>query len=363
MRKALSAVSVSLCATLHRSIGAAAVFKRDITRAHSQVPRAVIASRKRSFSVGTFLQASHVASAHYSTVSMSAAPQTSTTALKVALCQMLCGEDKSRNHEAAAGMVNDAAAHGAELVVLPECWNSPYDTSCFPAYAEQVPDGPSTQLLSRLARDNGVWLIGGSIPEVAADKRVYNTCIVFDPTGSIVAKHRKVHLFDIDIPQKITFRESDTLSAGDQVTSFGTPWGEVGVGICYDIRFPELAMLLRQRGAKVIVYPGAFNLTTGPAHWELLQRARAVDNQVFVLTASPARNPESGYQAWGHSSVVDPWGEVKATTDETPGIIYATLDLDRLSEVRDSVPVSFQKRTDIYELVEKVPPSGKGGNL
>jgi len=117
-------------------------------------------------------------------------------------------------------------------------------------------------------------------------------------------------LFDIDVPGKITFKESDTLSPGDNLTIIDSPWGKIGVGICYDIRFPELAMLMREKGVGLMVYPGAFNTTTGPLHWELLQRARAVDNQVFVATASPARNPDSSYQAWGHSSLISPWGEV-----------------------------------------------------
>eukprot|EP00616_Rhizochromulina_sp_CCMP1243_P016446 CAMPEP_0118962986 /NCGR_PEP_ID=MMETSP1173-20130426/1100_1 /TAXON_ID=1034831 /ORGANISM="Rhizochromulina marina cf, Strain CCMP1243" /LENGTH=347 /DNA_ID=CAMNT_0006911297 /DNA_START=15 /DNA_END=1058 /DNA_ORIENTATION=- len=273
------------------------------------------------------------------------------SSLRVALCQMLSGADKAANVKTAGGMVREAAAGGAELVVLPECWNSPYDTSAFPAYAEPIP-GETSRMMSSLAKECNVWLIGGSIPERDGDK-VYNTCLVFDPEGRIVAKHRKVHLFDIDLPGKITFRESDILHAGDQATVFQSPFGTIGVGICYDIRFPELAMLMRNRGAKIIVYPGAFNLTTGPAHWELLQRARALDNQAFVLTASPARNPDASYQAWGHSSVVSPWGDVVASTDHTPGIVFASLDLANVQEVRAGIPVSNQRRSDVYSLEDR----------
>ena len=197
-------------------------------------------------------------------------------------------------------------------------WNSPYATSAFPANAEPVPEvgaavgdvaaeaSPSLVLVLRSAREHGVFLIGGSIPEIGADGNIYNTCVVADPAGTIVAKHRKMHLFDIDIPGRQSFRESDTLTGGSAVTTFAMPQCVVGVGICYDLRFPEQAHLMRQAGAKLLVYPGAFNTTTGPAHWELLQRGRAVDNQCYVATASPARNPESNYQASGAKDPVLP---------------------------------------------------------
>lgn len=204
-----------------------------------------------------------------------------------------------------------------------------------------------------------IWLVGGSVPEVSEGK-YYNTCVVFSPTGAIVAKHRKMHLFDIDVPGRITFFESDTLTAGNSVTTFCLDDGTmVGVGICYDIRFAEYAMLLKEMGCRILIYPGAFNMTTGPMHWELLQRGRANDNQCFVLTASPARtleDPENKskyphYTAWGHSTAVDPWGKVIATTDETEGIVMADLELAEVDDVRSAIPVGQQKRTDVYNLV------------
>jgi len=174
----------------------------------------------------------------------------------------------------------------------------------------------------------------------------------------LVAKHRKVHLFDIDISGKITFKESETLAGGDAITVFDTPWGKVGVGVCYDLRFPEMASVMRQRGAKILVYPGAFNTTTGPLHWELLQRARANDTQSFVLTASPARGDDpTEYQAWGHSSAVDPWGAVIATTNHHPDIVMADLDLCQVDEVRQSIPISFQSRNDLYTIADHKAPS------
>mmetsp|Transcript_13588 Transcript_13588/g.32179 ORF Transcript_13588/g.32179 Transcript_13588/m.32179 type:complete len:237 (+) Transcript_13588:381-1091(+) len=205
------------------------------------------------------------------------------------------------------------------------------------------------------AKSHGVWIVGGSIPEVdETSGAVYNTCIVVAPDGAIVTAHRKMHLFDIDIPGKFSFRESDTLTGGSQITVFDSPFGKIGVGICYDLRFPELSLLMRNEGARILVFPGAFNLVTGPAHWELLQRARALDTQSFVLTCSPARSEDDqGYKAWGHSTMVDPWGEVVATTEHGPAIVHATLEFTRVEEVRSGVPVAKQRRNDLYKL-EKV---------
>lgn len=159
-----------------------------------------------------------------------------------------------------------------------------------------------------------------------------------------------MHLFDIDIPDRITFKESDSLTAGDSLSSFTTPWGKIGLGICYDLRFPQLSSILRySHGCDMLIFPGAFNTTTGPAHWELLLRSRAVDNQLFVLACSPARNADASYQAYGHSSVVDPWGEVVATTAHEEDIVTATVDSELVREVRSRIPVAAQRRLDVYD--------------
>jgi omega-amidase len=296
--------------------------------------------------------------------------------LRVALCQFQVTDDKSANIQTCAEYLDRAAAQGAQLVVLPEIWNSPYATAAFAAYAEHVPNcagpndesttttpvtvskSPSVDLIRTKAMQHGLWIVGGSIPERDAAGNLFNTCVVYSPTGALVAKHRKVHLFDIDVPGGITFFESDTLSPGSTVSSFATPWCHVGIGICYDIRFPEYAMLLAKT-CKILIYPGAFNMVTGPAHWELLQRGRAVDNQCFILTASPARSPPPPptatsdyphYTAWGHSTAVSPWGDVIATTDESAGIVVADLDLDKVDTMRRNIPVRNQKRSDLYNL-------------
>ncbi|XP_076205909.1 omega-amidase NIT2 isoform X4 [Aptenodytes patagonicus] len=158
----------------------------------------------------------------------------------------------------------------------------------------------------------------------------------------------QVHLFDINIPGKIQFKESETLSPGNSFSMFDTPYCKVGLGICYDIRFAEMAQIYGQKGCQLLIYPGAFNLTTGPAHWELLQRGRAVDNQVYVATVSPARDEKASYVAWGHSTVVNPWGEVIAKAGAEETVIYTDIDLKKLAEIRQQIPILSQKRCDLY---------------
>lgn len=314
----------------------------------------------------------------FSTAAAAAAAASSPSAqkkIKLAMCQILVGEDKKDNLDVAREAVQRAAQDGAELVVLPECFNSPYATDQFPVYAEPIPalgttwyeaqqqrkHSPSTAMLCDVARSCGVHLVGGSIPERVQtpgsdSEQVYNSCVVVDPSGTVVMKHRKMHLFDIDVPGKITFKESDTLSPGNDVSTFDFTNPDtgvsckVGVGICYDMRFPELAMLMRKQGCSLLLYPGAFNMTTGPAHWELLQRARALDNQCFVAAVSPARNPDSSYQAWGHSTLVSPWGDIICTTGHDRSTIIGDIDLEQVDEIRRNIPVSLQKRDDIYNL-------------
>jgi predicted amidohydrolase len=202
--------------------------------------------------------------------------------LRVALCQFPVSADKRENHAMASQYIQKAVEdHGAQLVVLPEIWCSPYATAAFPDYAEVLPEiesddaesSPSASLLRESAVKYKIWIVGGSIPErVSAEgqDKIYNTCLVYNPSGRVVAKHRKVHLFDINVPGGISFFESETLSPGATMSHFTTPhWGNIGIGICYDIRFPEYSMVLAQKyNCRVLIFPGAFNLTTGPAHWE-----------------------------------------------------------------------------------------------
>ena len=243
------------------------------------------------------------------------------------------------------------------MIVLPECFNSPYGTQYFPKYAETLLPSPPTKeqspsfhALSSLAADTKIYLVGGSIPEYEPEtKSYYNTSLVFSPTGALIGTHRKTHLFDIDIPGKIRFKESEVLSPGDKLTMIDLPeYGKIGLAICYDIRFPEAAMIAARKGAFLLVYPGAFNTTTGPMHWSLLARARAVDNQIYVAMCSPARNMESSYHAYGHSLVATPSAEVLDEAGDKETIVYAELDDATIQSVRSGIPVYTQRRFDLY---------------
>lgn len=211
------------------------------------------------------------------------------------------------------------------MIFLPsECFNSPYGTKFFPHYAEEIPEGETSQLLSGIAKELKIHLIAGSIPE-RKDSKLFNTSTIWGPEGSLLATYRKMHLFDIDIPGEITFKESDSLSAGNQLAIFNVKDFTVGVGICYDIRFEELAKIYRKKGCNLLVYPGAFNMKTGPLHWELLARSRANDNQCYTALISPARDAEAGYIAWGHSMIVDPWAKIVTKAEADEAVIMAEL--------------------------------------
>ncbi len=336
---------------------------------------------------------------------------TASTSVRVGLCQFEVSSTKDVNHQRVTDYVTRSAQQGVQLVVLPEIWNGPYATAAFGEYAEVLPEigdgidtphaSPSARLLQTLAVEHRLWIVGGSIservdrhddndestantPSKPTTPHLYNTCLVMNPQGTIVAKHRKVHLFDINVPGGICFQESATLSPGQTLSWFDSPYGRIGVGICYDIRFPEYALALARmtntandyddvdnaplhhHRLTMLIYPGAFNLTTGPAHWELLQRARALDNQCYCLTASPARvtaeaaaatsttspSPYPHYTAWGHSTVVGPWGDVLATCDEGPALVVADVDLTRVPQIRQQIPILQQKRYDLYTPVE-----------
>ncbi|HKL75417.1 MAG TPA: carbon-nitrogen hydrolase family protein [Halanaerobiales bacterium] len=268
--------------------------------------------------------------------------------LKVALIQMKVIDDKDKNLVKAKDFVKKAADQEAELVMLPEMFNCPYQTIKFPEYAEKE-GGKSWRFLSELAKENDIFLVGGSIPEKDDKNDTYNTSYVFNNKGEQIAKHRKVHLFDIDIEGGQTFKESDTLSAGNNITVFDTPYGKMGLVICYDLRFPELSALLSKKGVKYILVPGAFNMTTGPAHWELLFRSRALDNQVYTLGAAPARDSKQPYVSYGNSIAVSPWGKVIKRLGGGEDILITDLDLDYLDKIREELPLLKHKREDIYD--------------
>jgi omega-amidase len=229
--------------------------------------------------------------------------------LRIGCVQLKVGANKTVNVTNALNKIREAKLKGAELVCLPECFNSLYGTKYFDEYAETIP-GETTNLLSEIAKELQIYLVGGTIPERDNTGKLYNTSTVWGKSGELLAKYRKMHLFDISIPGGITFKESDALSSGNDLAIFDIGDFKIGLGICYDIRFEELAKLYRKKGCNMIIYPGAFNMTTGPLHWELLARGRAVDNQVYTAIVSPARDTNADYIAYGHSMVVDPWAKV-----------------------------------------------------
>lgn len=268
--------------------------------------------------------------------------------MKLAQIQMRVTDNKTLNLWHAAELIQGVEA---DMVILPEMFCCPYDNACFRKYGEEE-GGAAWEMLSHAARENSIWVVGGSIPELEGG-RVYNTSYVFDADGRQVARHRKMHLFDIDVDGGQSFRESDTLSPGDDVTVFDTPWGRMGLCICFDLRFEELCRVMALEGAQVLLAPAAFNMTTGPAHWELLLRQRAVDNQCFTVGTSPARDEWASYVAWGESMVCDPWGTVlhRCGTDEE--VAVTELDMDRVAQVRRQLPILSARRTDVYEVRRK----------
>lgn len=269
--------------------------------------------------------------------------------IKIAAIQMPTVADKMENVRTVKAYLEKIKDENPDFVILPEMFCCPYQTENFPIYAEKE-GGPVWQQLSGYAKQYGIYLIGGSMPEKDAEGNVYNTSYIFDREGKQIGKHRKVHLFDIDVKGGQTFKESDTLTAGDSDTVFDTEFGKIGVMLCFDIRFPELSRMMVNDGAKVIFVPAAFNMTTGPAHWELSFRTRALDNQIYMVGCAPARDVSAGYISWGHSIVTDPWGRVTGMLDENEGILLAELDMDYEEQVREELPLLKSRRKDMYKL-------------
>lgn len=268
---------------------------------------------------------------------------------KLAVCQIRTEVDQDETLAKAGRMVREAAENGAEVVAFPEMFNCPYSHKYFRPYAARGHER-TVALLSRWAEENGVLIVGGSIPETE-DGKIYNTCFVFDEHGREIARHRKVHLFDVDIPG-MRFSESATFTPGDKVTVFDTKFGKMGAAVCFDVRFPEIFRAMAVRGAQVIFLPAQFSMKTGPSHWEMTLRSRAVDNELFVVGAAAARYVGFDYECWGHSAVADPFGTIIAECDEKEQILYADIDLDRVAEVRRSLPTFLHLRRDVYTVTE-----------
>ena len=242
------------------------------------------------------------------------------------------------NMDAVRDMLAQYKREKPDFLLLPEIFTCPYDNSQFPLFAQE--DGDSVYcFLAELARTNHFYVIGGSVPERDEEGKIYNTSYVFDRKGELIGKHRKVHLFDIDVPGGQYFKESDVLSPGKEMTVFDTEYGRMGVCICFDIRFPDLFLQMRRAGVRMVFVPAAFNMTTGPAHWQTLFRSRALDQQIFMAGCSPARDETASYIAYGHSIVTDPWGRILRELDEKEGILDIELDLAETDRIRTQIPL------------------------
>jgi predicted amidohydrolase len=255
-----------------------------------------------------------------------------------AVVQLNATADKTANLRKAERLVADAAQAGAKLVALPEMFNLYGRFERIVEGAEIVP-GPTTDCLRALAVAHRLYLAGGSFAEHdASSGKTRNTCLVFSPDGAIVGRYSKIHLFDIDLPGHVTSKESQWIGAGAETTSVETPLGKLGLAICYDLRFPELFRRLSTAGAEIIVVPSAFTHATGRDHWEILVRARAIENQCYVLAPNQCGEPSAGMRTYGHSLIIDPWGRVLAALVDEEGIAIADIDLDALQRVRTELP-------------------------
>ena len=276
--------------------------------------------------------------------------------IKIAICQMNVVDNKDENINKAIQMIKESKKQGADLAVLPEMFNCPYENEKFIEYAEEMEESITLKEISKIAKEENIHVLAGSIPELENDgdsQSIYNTAVLFDNSGNILGKHRKMHLFDIDVKGKICFKESDTLSAGNEITVIETELAKIGIGICYDIRFVELSRIMALNGAEILIFPGAFNLTTGPAHWEILFRSRALDKQTFTIGVAPALDRDANYNSYGHSIAVSPWGELIEELGFDEELKIVEIDLDEIARIREEIPVLKNRRTDLYEIKKK----------
>jgi predicted amidohydrolase len=265
--------------------------------------------------------------------------------VKVGLCQANCGDDVAANERQVFDLLEQAAAAGVDVAALPEVWPCQGSAAQVRAAAEPL-DGPRVERLAEVARRHGMWVHGGSVLELDGD-RVFNTSVLLDRAGERLATYRKIHLFDADPPGAVPSRESLLFAAGEQVVTAETEFGRVGLSICYDVRFPELYRELTVRGAVVVFVPAAFRYETGKDHWDVLLRARAIEDQTFVVAAAQWGiwgPPDRERRNFGNSLVADPWGRVVALAPDGVGLTVAEIDLMEVDRVRAMLPALRHRR-------------------
>ncbi len=267
---------------------------------------------------------------------------------RIAACQMNTQSDKAENLRKAEALIDEAARQGANLVALPEMFNI-LGTNETVFNAREILPGPSSEMLQRKARQHGIYVHGGSIPlAVEGSHKSWNATLVYDPNGELVARYNKIHLFDIDVTGHVADNESSRFEAGTEMVSFETEYGQLGLTICYDIRFPELYRALTLAGATVIFQPAAFTLYTGKDHWEALIRARAIENQVYMVCPAQFGSHPPGKQCFGNAMIVDPWGTVLARAPERECVVIADIDTAVQEKIRTQLPSLKNRRPDIY---------------
>jgi predicted amidohydrolase len=281
--------------------------------------------------------------------------------MRVAAVQCTATADREQSLVRAGDLVTRAASHGAELVVVPEHF-SLFGTTATLRNSAQPRNGSVLRWASTMARENGIWLLAGSFVELSGGRRYNSSCLV-GPDGEVVAGYRKIHLFDVDVPGAVS-RESDAVAPGNRpVIASLMPSDELpvplGLTVCYDLRFPELFRMLTLAGALVVAVPSAFAAATGKLHWDVLVRARAIENQVFVVAAGQVGMLEGGFEAYGHSMIVDPWGRVMAEVEDGPGVAVADLDLASQQDARSLLPALTQRRPSVYRKNPQILPVGQ----
>ncbi|MDL2283653.1 carbon-nitrogen hydrolase family protein [Oxalobacter sp. OttesenSCG-928-P03] len=262
---------------------------------------------------------------------------------KVAAIQMISTPDVEENIVSARRLIGEAAEQGAKLVLLPEYWPSigRNDKEKL-GQAEEPGSGPIQDFMSGIAREHGIWLIGGTLSLVApVENKVLNTTLVYDPQGKAVSRYDKIHLFSF-ASGKEAYDESAYICGGDDVVSFEAPFGRVGLTVCYDLRFPELFRAFGE--CALIVVPAAFTYTTGKVHWEILLRARAIENQCYILAAAQGGRHQTGRRTWGQTVLIDPWGEIKAELMEGEGVVLGEIEQEVLDTIREKLPALKHKR-------------------
>lgn len=293
-------------------------------------------------------------------------PQDTQKLPRIAAIQMCSSHLVDENLAMAARLIEEAAANGANLVVLPEMFSiMGFNQNDKVTISEIYGSGKVQSFLSEQARKNKVWIVGGTIPIQCDDpNKVRAASIVYDQNGDLINRYDKIHLFDVTISETEVYRESDTTQPGNRIVVIDTPFGKLGLSVCYDLRFPELFRIMFNQGAEIICVPSAFTVKTGEAHWETLLRSRAIENFCYVIGAAQGGKHSSGRSTYGNSLIVEPWGIVTSRIEGTqPGVIYADIDLKKLADTRKSIPIADHQKiffdASRLEVKKDIAPSPK----